>query len=676
MSKKYADIIIDISHEAIDRSFQYEIPKALEEQVQIGTQVVIPFGKGNHPRKGYVTGISEQPAYDEHRIKQITEVVKRSVAAPNKLIALAAWIRETYGSTMIQALKTVLPVKKTVKASAYTASALLDDTSMNGKPEIVLNPAQQSIVDRFASDLESDRHHTYLLHGVTGSGKTEIYVRAIEKVVAKHKQAIVLIPEIALTYQTVRYFRAYFHDRVTVINSRLSAGEKYDQFMKAKKGEVDVVIGPRSALFAPFEHLGLIIIDEEHENSYKSEYPPRYHARETAIKRAQLEGASVILGSATPSVESYQKAMNGEYVLWTLPERASGGALAETSVVDLREELRRGNRSVISSELASDIRDRLDKKQQIMLFINKRGYNSFISCRNCGEALKCPHCDVSLTKHQGNRLLCHYCGYSMIQPDICPSCKSRLIGGYGTGTQKVEEEIHRLFPDAATIRMDKDTTSVKNAHERLLEQFENREADILIGTQMIVKGHDFSNVTLVGILLADLTLFHNDYRAGERTFDLLAQAAGRAGRGRIPGKVVIQSYQPEHYAIVSAAKQDYRMFYESEYAYRQMMKYPPVWNMMVILLTSKEELLLDAEAGLLADKLKLIFAEDGQMQMIGPSVPVIAKIKDIYRRVVYVKHNRYNKLVEIKDYIEAYIEQQKLDEQINVIFDFNPMNIY
>jgi primosomal protein N' (replication factor Y) len=523
--------------------------------------------------------------------------------------------------------------------------------------------------------MDNGLNKTYLLHGVTGSGKTEIYVRTIQKVVSMGKQAIVLIPEIALTYQTIKYFRSYFGDRVTIINSKLSNGEKYDQFMKAKNGDVDIVIGPRSALFAPFPNLGLIIIDEEHESSYKSDYPPKYHAREVAVKRAELEHASVILGSATPSVESYKKACEGTYVMWKLTKRAVSSCMAETSIVDLRQELRRGNRSIISDELAEDIRDRLDKKQQIMLFINKRGYNSFVSCRSCGEAIKCPHCDVTLTKHNDNMLICHYCGYKIKQPSTCPTCNSKLIGGYGTGTQKVEEEIRKMFPTARTLRMDKDTTSKKNSHEAILEAFGQGEADILIGTQMIVKGHDFPNVTLVGIILADLTLFNNDYRAAERTFDLLTQAAGRAGRGKLPGKVVIQTYQPEHYAILAAASQNYEAFYGSEEGYRRLMKYPPECNMMVILMVSENEEQLIIKADEITALIKNNFKDDRKMAVIGPSVPVISKIKDIYRRVVYVKNFEYNELVRAKDLIEAYITDTE-DNIVNIQFDFNPANMY
>jgi primosomal protein N' (replication factor Y) len=745
MLKRYADIIIDISHEAIDRTFQYIIPEALADKIIPGIQVNIPFGRGNNLRKGYVTDVTDEPSYDVDKMKYIDSVCDTALPVESKLIALAFWMKENYGSTMINAFKTVMPVKQAVRMvvertvylkagsdelenlkaayerkhanaklrllseltevdylpmdivsgklniSQQTLKALEKDGvieiaekktyrdvgsfKIKNKPDIQLNAEQQSIVDEFENDINENIHRTYLLHGITGSGKTEIYVRTIQKVIEKGKQAILLIPEIALTYQIVKYFRSYFGDRVTFINSRLSKGEKYDQFMKAKNGQVDIVIGPRSALFVPFKNLGLIIIDEEHENSYKSENPPKYHAREVAAKRAEIEAASLILGSATPSVESYKKACDGVYRLWRLTKRARSTSLATTSIVDLRQELRRGNRSIISGELEADIRDRLEKQQQIMLFINKRGYNNFVSCRSCGEAIKCPHCDVSLAKHNGNVLMCHYCGYKINQPDICPNCKSRLIGGYGTGTQKVEEEVKRLFPEARILRMDKDTTTKKNSHEIILDKFSNGEADILIGTQMIVKGHDFSNVTLVGIILADLTLFNNDYKASERTFDLLTQAAGRAGRGELPGKVVIQTYKPEHYAITSAASQNYNTFYDSEEAYRKLMKYPPECNMLVILMISAREQELDKKAVEIGELIKNTYKADRRMMVIGPSVPVISKIKDIYRRVVYVKNFEYNRLIEVKNQIEKYMCDQENNE-VSIQFDFNPGNMY
>ena len=539
-----------------------------------------------------------------------------------------------------------------------------------------------SIINEFQDDVDKDVHRTYLLHGVTGSGKTEVYVQCIRRVIEQGKQAIVLIPEIALTYQTIKYFTRYFGERVTVVNSRLSSGERYDQFERAKKGDVDVVIGPRSALFTPFERLGLIIIDEEHESSYKSDNPPKYHARETAIERARLEGASVILGSATPSVESYKKAMSGEFRLWTMDERVSDRKMADTSIVDLREELRRGNRSIISDELAEDITDRLSRHEQIMLFINKRGFNSFVSCRNCGEVVKCPHCDVSMTKHMasnGGKLVCHYCGYTVEEPSKCPSCGSRLIGGYGVGTEKVEQEINRMFPVARTLRMDKDTTSKKNSHEQILESFGRGDADILIGTQMIVKGHDFANVTLVGILLADLTLFDGDYRAGERTFDLLTQAAGRAGRGDVPGKVVIQTYKPDNYAIVAAANQDYRSFYETESAYRSFMRYPPEWNMLVIMAVGENEEQLANTMDRMYSHIRGNHRNVRHLAVIGPAEPALAKVKDLYRKVLYIKHRDYQVLVDVKNCVEEWLrddETREINSGINVFYDFNPMNMY
>lgn len=752
MQELYADVIIDISHEAIDRAFQYRIPEELVHSVKPGCQVDIPFGRGNSMRSGYVIGVSDTARYEPDKIKTISAVSEASVAASGRLLALAAWMKENYGSTMINAIQTVLPVKKAVRSvvnkyiilnegdaaaieyryvrknakarlrlfralsnggaipvkqavddmgvSRQTIKAMQDEGVIDviseesyrnvlpemcggagrGGADITLSEEQSCIVDEFASDYAKGCRRTYLLHGVTGSGKTEVYVRCIQRVIDEGKQAIMLIPEIALTYQTVTYFTRYFGNRVTVINSRLSDGERYDQFERARKGDVDVIIGPRSALFTPFERLGLIIMDEEHESSYKSDTPPKYHAREVALKRAEIEGASVILGSATPSVGSYRRALSGEYRLWTMKSRAGKRPLAETRIVDLREELRRGNRSVISDELAYDIADRLEKKEQVILFINKRGYNSCVSCRSCGEVLECPHCDVAMTKHSGGgrqsgTLVCHYCGYTLPVPGKCPSCGSPLIGGYGVGTEKVEQEVLRLFPAARILRMDRDTTTHKNDHEKILSAFAGGEADILVGTQMIVKGLDIANVTLVGILLADLTLFSGDYRAGERTFDLLTQAAGRAGRGDAGGKVVIQTYKPDNYAILAAAAQDYEAFYNTENAYRSFMRYPPEWNMLVILMTGQDEEQLVNFTDRMYSLIRERYSGSSAMSVIGPAEPAVARIKDTYRRVLYVKHGDYKVLVEVKDMLEGAFTDEPSDG-IGMFFDFNPMNMY
>ena len=659
----YADIIVDITHEKLDKIFQYRIPKEMEGRLQTGMEVLIPFGRANRETKGYVIGFSEKCNYDPEKIKEITQISQNHIAIEAKLVALAAWMKEHYGGTMIQALKTVLPIKQQEKqkeqrsirllldrreakerlsyflsknqtARARVVAALLDrpilpyeyvtrqlkvtaavlrameeQGILQIEAEVVYrNPvtakrtkqqsfcyteAQQAAIHIFCEEYRRGKRGTYLVYGVTGSGKTEVYMEMIEHVIAEGKQAIVLIPEIALTYQTVMRFYQRFGDRVSIINSRLSKGERYDQMLRAKRGEINVMIGPRSALFTPFERLGLIIIDEEHEGTYKSEQTPRYHARETAIARAAMEGASVVLGSATPSMEAFYKAVTGEFRLLRLPERAKQRAMAHVTVADMRKELEKGNRSIFSDALRSLMEDRLKKKEQIMLFLNRRGYAGFISCRSCGHVVKCPHCDVSLSSHRNGKLVCHYCGYEQPMVTSCPECGSSHVGGFRAGTQQIEELLLREFPQAKVLRMDMDTTKQKDGHEKILAAFSSGEADILVGTQMIVKGHDFGNVTLVGVLAADLSLYADDYRAGERTFQLLTQAAGRAGRGEKAGEVVIQTYSPEHYSIVAAAKQDYEQFFQEEMTYRALMGYPPASQLMAVLVSCKEEELLE-----------------------------------------------------------------------------------
>ncbi len=669
MSQLYADIIIDISHEAIDRTFQYVVPEELSDILEIGMQVQVPFGQGNRTRKGYVVGITTVPGFDVDKMKCISGIPDKSLQIEGKLIKLAAWIKKNYGSTMFDALKTVMPIKEKVKKTVPRVEE--KNFELKKPPVTELNKSQKELVEEFVADRGNNIYKTYLLHGVTGSGKTEVYIGCIKEVVKQGKQAIVLIPEIGLTYQNLARFRQHFGNRVAVINSRQSKGEKYEEFMKAKKHDVDVIIGPRSALFSPCKNLGLIIIDEEHDGAYKSDQTPKYHARETAIERARLENASVILGSATPTVESYSMAKLGKYKLWELPYRPYGMELSTVSVVDMRKELRRGNRSIISRELYDEITCRLEKKEQIMLFINRRGFNTFVSCRECGEAVKCPKCDVSLSLHNNGFMMCHYCGHIERTVTECPACKSKLIGGFGTGTQKVEEEINRLFPKAKTLRMDRDTTSKKGSSSEILNDFLNKKADILIGTQMIVKGHDFDSVTLVGVILADLSLFDNDYRSGERTFDLLTQAAGRAGRGDKKGHVLIQTYQPEHYAIVAAAKQDYEGFFDTEITYRRLLKYPPVYNMMVVLLTGTDYDSVSCASEELAKLLKNENRTAKDVRIIGPGDATIVKIKDLYRRVIYVKTKDVIQLEHIRDIVDDFER-----DDIRIAVDVNPVNMY
>jgi primosomal protein N' (replication factor Y) len=510
---------------------------------------------------------------------------------------------------------------------------------------------------------------------VTGSGKTEVYLGIIEEMIAMGKQAIMLIPEIALTYQTLLRFYKRFGNRVSVINSSLSAGEKYDQIERAKAGELDVMIGPRSALFTPFPDLGIIVVDEEHENSYKSETSPRYHARETAVEIASLCGASVVLGSATPSMEAYYRAVQGEYKLYEMKERPGNSVLPSVYTIDLREELKQGNRSIFSRKLKELMQERLSKGEQTILFLNRRGYAGFISCRSCGHVMKCPHCDVSLSEHRNGMLTCHYCGYQERKPSKCPSCGSPYLMGFKAGTEQVEEAIHREFPGARVLRMDADTTRRKDSYERILSAFADEEADILVGTQMIVKGHDFPRVTLVGVLAADLSLNRNDYRAGERTFQLLTQAAGRAGRGEQPGEVVVQTYQPEHYSVVYAAKQDYEGFYGEEIAYRELVGYPPVEHMLAVLIVSRvqeEGELLGKE---MTDLVKREMADVAGLRVIGPAQAAIGKLSDLYRHSFYVRHGTYQTLVEAKDRLERFCRERELRGQ-TVQFDFDPMNTF
>ena len=737
---KYAKIIVDISHESVDRPFTYRIPAALHDRIAVGSCVRIPFGRGNKLLKGYVVALSNQADFPDEKIKEIESILVSQDDSEGRMMQLAAWIKEHYGSTMIQALKIVLPVKKEVKPvekktielllQKEDAEFLLDECKrkhqhakvrileelieekvldyqlVRGKLNVSLQtlnklqeqgvirihatdyfrnpvviekssesgkellPAQQEIVDDFTSEYHQGIRRTYLLRGVTGSGKTEVYIRMIKEVVKSGKQAIFLIPEIALTYQTVLRFYHHFGERVSIVNSTLSYGEKYDQFMRAKKGEVDVIIGPRSALFTPFPNLGLIVMDEEHESSYKSEGMPRYHAREAVIKLAELTGSSVVLGSATPSIDSYYHAKNGDYKLYTLTERATGGELPLVHTIDLRQELQEGNRSIFSRKLQELIADRLEKKEQMMLFLNRRGYAGFISCRSCGHVMKCPHCDISLSEHKNGMLVCHYCGYAIKKPALCPACSSKYLLGFKAGTEQIEEQLLQLFPGIRVLRMDGDTTKTKDSYEKILSSFKEGEADVLVGTQMIVKGHDFPNVTLMGIMAADLSLAANDYRAGERTFALLTQAAGRAGRGKSAGEVVIQTYQPEHYSITYAAGQDYESFYEEEILYRQLLSYPPVCHILAVMVYSKSEEMAEIFAGQLAKKAKEVKPE---CVLVGPAPAGIRKINDIYRQVFMLKASKEDVLITIKDILEVEIEKNKVS-QVSVMFDFDPIN--
>lgn len=737
----YADVIVDISHEKLDKSFQYRVPERLKSQIQVGMTVKILFGKANREMTGYVVKLTGQAAICSDRIKEILEINERAETIESKMMGLAAWIHSQYGSTMNQALKTVLPVKakvqekhrktirllltretaqeylKEAKKKHYVARARLleallasetntlsysetlsslritsatlkplvkecvvavdcdrvyrgafQDLETDGKKRQTPNKQQRAVIQGILDEFRTGGRPC-LVHGVTGSGKTLVYMELIQTVLEQGKQVIVLIPEISLTYQTVRRFYEYFGNQVSILHSRLSRGERYDQMQQAREGLVKVMIGPRSALFTPFPNLGMIIIDEEHESSYKSETMPRYHAREVAIQRGKTEHAQVVLGSATPSLDSYYKAKNGEYVLFSMTKRYEDRPLPTVEIVNLREELKAGNRSMISEPLAKAMRQRLQKGEQTMLFLNRRGYAGFVSCRSCGYVAKCPHCDVSMSLHNHGRLICHYCGYDTAAYQKCPSCGSPYIGGFKAGTQQIEKMVKNMFPKSRVLRMDFDTTRKKDGHTKILEAFNRQEADILIGTQMIVKGHDFPNVTLVGVLAADLSLNEADFRSGERTFQLLTQAVGRAGRGTVPGEAFVQTYQPEHYSIRAAVSQDYEAFYEEETAYRTLMKYPPVSAMMAVCGGCEDEQLLEQGMKYIGEYVERL-DPDKRLQVIGPAPETVSRVQDVYRQVIYVKYKDRNLLIALREKLEKYIEMNKGFSNIQIQFDF------
>lgn len=730
----YAGVIVDISHEKLDKIFQYSVPEDIASVISIGNKVNIPFGAGH--RTGYVVNLSNTPEIAPDKIRPLDGIVKSSTTIDERMIKLAYWMKTNYGSTINQALKTVIPVKEKVKQvnnrtvrlliSPREALSLSEEyrTSKRKQSEILkflsdnpvcdyrkvtqqmgqvrqsltalsdaglieidtqrvfrneleaaedfrnvtsLNQEQRVVCDGIIKDYDNNDMTPCLIKGVTGSGKTEVYMEIIQHVLSKGREVIVLIPEISLTYQTIMRFYAKFGNVVSVINSRLSKGEKYDRFELAAQGRIKIMVGPRSALFTPFNNLGAVIIDEEHESAYQSETIPRYHARETAIELARMTGAKVIMGSATPSLETFNRCKSGIYKLYRLDNRAGNATIPDVDVVDLRDEMKKGNRTMFSTKLKSLMQEKLDAGEQIMLFLNRRGYQGFINCRECGNVIQCPHCDVSLTLHGRNRLVCHYCGYETVFNHICPKCGSKYIGAFKAGTEKVEEETRKIFPHASVLRMDLDTTSGKEGHRNILEKFASHEADILIGTQMIVKGHDFADVTLVGILLADMSLHCSDYRAAEITFDLLTQAAGRAGRGDRKGNVVIQTYDPEHYSIVHAAGQDYDAFYDEEMGYRELMGYPPSNHMMAVRISCADADL----ATKLSDELYKLTSVDDRVNIIGPADAAVYKINDIYNRVIYYKCRDYALLIQIKDIIENYLKcNVSCYKECHVVFDF------
>lgn len=536
---------------------------------------------------------------------------------------------------------------------------------------LTLTEEQSNALDPIHQAINEEVHNTFLLHGVTGSGKTEIYLQAIDRVLQKGKEAIVLVPEIALTPQMVRRFKARFGSDVAVLHSALSIGEKYDEWRKVLRKEVRVVVGARSAIFAPFENLGILIIDEEHETTYKQEESPRYHAKDVAIKRGEYNQCPVVLGSATPTLESYARAQKGVYQLLQLSKRTNEQQMPDIQTVDMRDELHSGNRTMFSQKLTEKIKYCIEHQQQIVLLLNRRGYSNFALCRDCGHVEECPNCDISLTYHKrDHRLKCHYCAYEQAMPALCPKCDSEHIRFFGTGTQRVEEALTKLIPEARVIRMDVDTTRRKGAHERLLERFSNQEADILLGTQMIAKGLDFENVTLVGVLAADSLLHLPDFRSAEKTFQLITQVSGRAGRHRLPGEVIVQTYTPDHYSITLASQYKYQDFYEKEMKMRHAFLYPPY--MFLVLFTLSDENKLNVYQTALQLQKNLANQTGKNVVILGPSPSPLARVKKRFRYQIMIKYRDKQTLLTV---IREALQQTPQKKGLQITVDFNPYHL-
>ena len=651
----YAEVIVDISHEAIDKSFSYRIPEDMV--LHVGDPVLVPFGRGK--KKAYVLSIHERVCFPEEKIKDIDSVLDKEFSVEEELLSLAVWMSREYGTGLNQCLKTVIPVKKKVKKRGKATKLLWKAE----EAPLSLTKEQANVLEGIKLAF-SKGEKAALLFGVTGSGKTEVYLKLMEEIIRKGKEVIFLIPEISLSFQTRSRIEKRFPGLVSVLHSKMSQGERAESMEKCRSGEVKILMGPRSALFAPFSNLGLIIMDEEQDRSYKSEQAPRYETRDVIRKRGELSSCPVLFGSATPSVQLFSEVEKGNLPCFCLHNRAvEGSTLPKMQVVDMRKELEEGNRSIFSRVLEGKIQERLDRGEQVMLFMNRRGYAPFVSCRKCGEALRCPHCDVSLNLHKNGILQCHYCGYQTNLPKICPNCKSKYLAAFGTGTEKLESICHSIFPKAGILRMDRDSTGKKGKYEEILQAFSEEKADILLGTQMIVKGHDFPKVTLVGIIAVDQILLDSDFQAGEWAYQLITQVSGRAGRGERAGEVLIQSYQPDHPLLELALKQDYLSFYKEEKNYRKRLSYPPFSVMLAMQCIYTEEAYLDYILGKLMPRVQERI-RDGGGETYGPFPATVYKIKDKFRKIIYIKHSNHDIILQLRDY---FIQELKQEDKRNLI---------
>ena len=671
---KYANLVIDNKSDQTDQLYTYGV----KDDAKIGSKVYVPFARSRNLREAYVVETDEHSGDGLGKRLRYIEKVDDDVSLSEEMIRTALWMKKRYICRLIDAVNCFTPVGEKARRGQRKNPFAEEKGEPSSAKELTLQQAQ--ILQRIGEAAKAKKHRRFLLHGVTGSGKTEIYIRAAQQVLEQGRNVIVLVPEIALTGQIIdRFIGRFGSGKVAVLHSKLSLGERYDQWKKVRDGcdgDGQIVIGARSAVFAPLENIGLIVIDEEHETTYKSDHTPKYDTIEVALKRVQDKDNNgiLLLGSATPSVVSYQRAQEGIYELLELTERYNKVVLPEVSIVDMREELKRGNRSIISSELCSKMKDTLEAGRQVILFLNRRGYSTFVSCRECGYVARCPGCGLSLTYHKtGGQAVCHYCGYHEPAPNKCPECGSKYIRYFGSGTEKLEEAVSDLFPEYAAERLDLDTVKRKGELTRKLKAFRSGKTQILIGTQIIAKGLDFRNVGLSGIVSADVSLNIPDFRSPERTFQLITQAAGRAGRGDSQGHVVIQTYSPEHYAVAFASQHDYKGFFETEKQLRAYMGYPPYSDLFQVVFTAKREDAAKDGAESWYKRIRGRMAREDQEMVFPPQQAYLGKIKDIYRYSMLIKcpqgrRAEYSRIVAAVR--EEDIEKKKKD--YTAIVDINP----
>ncbi len=747
-----AEVIINRGAKKLNRTFDYNIPKELEELILVGSKVLVPFGNGEKLTEAFVVGIKETSAFE------VKDIAKLEENLTDKQIALAKWMAKRYFCNVSDCIKLMLTpgtrnknkekriqdktincvyLKKEIEEIEFEiqtekiksekqkrvlnfikdnegatipeiemftdcARGIVNTLVKNGYLEMVekkvernpllgrdcektyklkLTEEQEKAYKSVEESINHKQYQQFLLYGVTGSGKTEVYLQLIKKVLEMGKNAIVLVPEISLTPQMLdRFISRFGKEEIAILHSKLSIGERHDEWERIREKKARIVIGARSAIFAPIENIGIIIIDEEHDSSYKSETNPRYHAKEIAKILAKENQAPLLLGSATPDMTTFYNATNEDdfgntkIKLLTLTKRANQSSLPKVEIIDLKQELANGNRSMLSMELYNSIEENLKQKRQTILFLNRRGYSTFIMCRNCGYTVKCPNCNISMTYHSYERKLkCHYCGHEENIVTICPECHSDKIRYFGTGTQKLEQEIHKQFPEASTIRMDIDTVTKKNSHEVILNTFRNQNIDILIGTQMVVKGHHFPNVTLVGVIAADSSLNIDDYRANERTFQILTQVAGRAGRENLPGKVVIQTYNPDNFSIICAQKQNYDLFYETEIALRRQLKYPPFCDIILIGLNSYQEAEIKRVASKIYQYLEQRLSKE-EFKVLRPMPCPIDRIQNRYRWRIIIKGKMTEEANKIFNACLKEIYQENIKDT-RIAIDVNPNNM-